>query len=327
MERPSPKHREAAIDDDPSVTPVAGRATIWRDLADPSGREIGRVRGISRITMHRRHAILLAVAALAACRRGQVLSYERYARIEHDTPYALRFGRGGGELLFFGSGHIYDPADPQVERIVALWAEFRPGVGFNEGGDPPALTSVAAAVSGFGESGLVRHLGRRDEVPVTSIEPPFARQVEVLRAARFSDEQIKLFFVLRQAPQHRDRAGAPMSDARAVEALAYFTRVTGLTGSPRTPAELVTACARLLPPIRHWADVPLAWFDPVHETTQVYTNEVSRRTSELRDVWAVDLLVDAVLRGERVFAVMGSSHVVVQEPALRARLGRPRRLA
>ncbi len=276
--------------------------------------------------MRRREAIWLAAAALTACRRGQILTYDQYAEVEHDTPYALRFRRGGGELLYFGSAHVYDPADAQIEQIAALWAEFRPGAAFNEGGDPPALASRTAAVASFGESGLLRHLGQRDGVPVANIEPSFARQVEALRAANYTDEQIKLFFVMRQVPQHRDRTRAPMRDERVVEVIAYFTRVTGLTGSPRDPGELASASARLLPPIRRWAEAPHAWFDPVDTPTPVYTNAVSRRLSELRDAWVVELLTTAVLRGKRVFAVMGSSHVVVQEPALRARLGRPRRV-
>ena len=276
--------------------------------------------------IHRRHALLFAVSALAACRRGRILSYEEYARIEHDIPYVLRFNHGHGSLLFFGSAHTYDPGDPQVGRIAALWTDFRPTLAYNEGGDPPAELALEAAVSRFGESGLVRHLARRDRVPVASIEPTMTRQVEVLREAGFSDEQIKLFFVLRQVPQHLEQAGSPMSDARATEVLAYFTKTTGLTGSPTTPAELAAACTRLLPALRDWREVPQAWFDPVVERSPAFTGTASLRLSVLRDAWVVDLLGEVVGRGERVFAVMGASHVVVQEPALRVLLGRPLRL-
>ena len=271
--------------------------------------------------------MLLAAFALAACRRGRILSYEEYASVDHDTPYVLRFTHGRGALLFFGSAHTYDPGDPQVGRICGLWTEFRPTLAFNEGGDPPAEGTIDAAVARFGESGLVRHLARRDRVPVASIEPSMAHQVNALRAAGFGDEQTKLFFVLRQVPQHKEQAGSPMTDVRAAEVLAYFTKVTGIVGPPTTPDELTSACARLLPGLRDWREVPQAWFDPVFEGALAFTNTVSLRLSVLRDAWVVDLLGDVVSRGEQVFAVMGASHVVVQEPALRARFGRPSRLA
>lgn len=275
--------------------------------------------------MLRRHA-LLALASLLACRRGRVLSYEEYARLEHPTPYVLEFARRSGALLYFGAAHTYELSDPQVERIVGLWEEFSPTIAFNEGGDPPAELSIAAAVSQYGESGLVRFLARRDEVPVASVEPPLAEQARALRAAGFEGEQILLFFALRQVPQHAAKTGTPMQEARLQEVLRYFMAETGLA-SPATPAELAAACARRLPALRHWSEAPQEWFDPVFERPPVFTNEIARRTSDLRDAWAVRLLTARVERGERVFAVMGASHVVVQEPALRARLGRPTKMS
>lgn len=287
--------------------------------------EIGGMMIAARRPMLRRHA-LLTFASLLACRPGRLLSYAEYAQIEHRTPYVLEFARRRGALLFFGAAHTYDPGDPQVARIAALWAEFGPTIAFNEGGDPPAEGTIAVAVSQYGESGLLRFLGRRDGVPVASVEPPYPEQVRGLRAAGFADEQILLFFVLRQVPQHAAKAGTPMQEARLVEVLRYFVEATGIA-APGTPAELIAACARRLPALRHWSEVPQEWFDPVFERPPVFTNEIARRTSDLRDAWVVALLTGRVERGERVFAVMGASHVVVQEPALRARLGRPRNLS
>ena len=264
---------------------------------------------------------------LAGCRRGRVLTYEEYGRIEHDTPYVLRFAASGGALVFFGSAHVFDPADPQVGQIMALWAESGPTLAFNEGGDPPTEVTVAAAVSQFGESGLVRWLAHRDQVPVASIEPPISQQVTALRAAGYSDEQIKLFFVLRQVPQDRERTGQPMGAARVDEVLRYFLKETGIAGAPGSEAELAGSCARLLPgTVGDWRDVPQAWFDPVPGRAPAFTNAISLRLSEVRDAWVVALLIERVRAGERVFAVMGASHVVVQEPALRAALGRPARV-
>lgn len=275
--------------------------------------------------MLRRHA-LLALASLLACRRGRVRSYGEYAQIEHATPYVLEFTGRRGALLFFGAAHTYDPADPQVARIVGLWANFRPTIAFNEGGDPPTESSLAAAVSQHGESGLVRFLAGRDGVPAASVEPPLREQARALRAAGFEGEQILLFFALRQVPQHAARTGTPMQEARLQEVLRYFMRETGIA-EPATPAALAAVCARRLPSLRHWSEAPQAWFDPVFERPPMFTNEIARRTSDLRDAWAASLLAARASRGERVFAVMGASHVVVQEPALRARLGRPTNLS
>jgi hypothetical protein len=274
--------------------------------------------------LHRR-AVLSLLAGLAACRRGQILSHAEYEHVEHDTPYVLRFARGRGALLFFGAAHIYAPGDAQVARIVALWAEFRPTMAFNEGGDPPDEASLMTAAARFGESGVVRFLARRDGVPAASLEPSMRAQVEGLRASGFTDEQILVFFVLRQMPQHRARTGVAMDEARLGEVLRHFHETTGIT-TPATSEALAAACARLLPPLRHWSEAPAAWFDPVFTEPPAFTNVANGRVSQVRDAWTVKLLADHVRRGERVFATMGASHVVMQEPALRARLGRPKRL-
>jgi len=49
-------------------------------------------------------------------------------------------------------------------------------------------------------------------------------------------------------------------------------------------------------------------------------NEGGFPPSDYRDVYIVRLLVQHVQEGRRVFAVVGGSHVVMQEQALRARL-------
>src|SRR5690606_31408205 len=100
-----------------------------------------------------------------------------------------------------------------------------------------------------------------------------------------------------------------------------------IAGPPATAAELQQARDRLLPGAGDWRLVPQAWFDPVFERPPAFTNVISRRLSDMRDRWVVRLLSEQMRAGARVFAVMGASHVVVRERALRARLGRPTRLS
>jgi hypothetical protein len=52
-----------------------------------------------------------------------------------------------------------------------------------------------------------------------------------------------------------------------------------------------------------------------------YLDELSARSNALRDEHLAAVIVDLVRRGERVFAVAGSSHAVKLDAALRAALG------
>jgi len=72
----------------------------------------------------------------------------------------------------------------------------------------------------------------------------------------------------------------------------------------------------LSPQLKDWREVSQGWFDPV--ASQAYTNQISRLSGEFRDLHMVKLLIDEVRQGKRVFAVVGGSHVVMQERALKA---------
>ena len=277
--------------------------------------------------MFPRRTFIGALLGTVACvgRRPSPIPYFEYAESDHAIPYVLLYDMGQGALLFFGSDHISDPDHEQNAQIMNHWSRFGPTLALNEGGHPPTESSAEEAVSRYGESGLVRFLAARDEVAVDTLEPSYAKQVQVLTARGFKAKEIKLFYILRQVAQMRDPDSA-IGSAKAAEVVAYFSTVEGLGAAPTTVGELDTACHLMFSELSSWVDVPLAWFDPVYDRPPTILNQVSRATSEYRDEWVVDLLAERAKGGERVFAVMGASHVVIQEPVLTARLGRPRQL-
>jgi len=262
--------------------------------------------------------VLLLAASFAIAAEPGIMTWEEYGAISHTYPYVVRLTSSEGQLLYFGSRHVYDPADPLVAEIQKLWAEFVPTLALNEGGDPPVAGTIEDAVKQFGEPGLVRYLAARDKTPVLSLEPSRAREVASL-LPHYSRQQIKLFYVLRQVPHYRLATLSVPLEKKIEEDLGTFAALYDLPGAPRTLAEIAESCEVLLPGLAHWNDVPQPYFDPLQETTR-FTNDISRRLSNLRDEHMVDLLAREVERGARVFAVVGGSHVVMQEPALRARI-------
>ena len=270
------------------------------------------------VAIMRRTIVLLLATAFATAAQPKIMTWEEYGAISHPYPYILRLSSTEGQLLYFGSRHVYDPAHPQVAEIQKLWAEFAPTVALNEGGDPPVAETIEDAVGQFGEAGLVRYLAARDNMPVMSLGLSPATEVAAL-LPHYSREQIKLFYVLRQVAQYR-LATLPVSLEKKVEEdLGIFAALYDLPGAPRSLAEIQELCESLLPNVTHWSDVPQSYFNPVPETTR-FTNGISRRLSEVSDKHMVDLLTRNVKRGARVFAVVGGSHVVMQEAALRARI-------
>lgn len=249
-----------------------------------------------------------------------VMSWDELAqRGRVEWPYVVEIGTATGKLFYFGAEHVYDPAHPQIARIEAAWDAFRPDIAFTEGGFPPIERTRDLAVQKHGEAGLVRFLAARDDVPTTTLDPSRAEEMAAL-APVFGRERIKLGHLLRAASQFRARNGREKTDEEMRRVLAIYAQTPGLMGSPRTIAEIEEAFARLLPGHGDYRDAKSSWFDPAKQET--FFNDIARASSDYRDRYVVERLVTHVKSGQRVFAVMGGSHVIMQEPALRSRLER-----
>jgi hypothetical protein len=281
--------------------------------------------------MHRlSYCLLLMTLLLGGCRplarrSAHILTYEEYARLSHSVPYLLELDSSRGALLYYGAEHVFDPRHPQSASIQHLWDRFRPTRAFNEGGNPPVAESADEAVARYGEPGLVRYLAARDGVPVQSLEPAPAAEAAAVLAAGIPPERLKLFLVLRKYATFRQTKHEESVEEFAEQAIASESRVPGLEGPPHNGAELAALYASLFPDDPDWREVPAGHFDPTSADTCL--NEIARLASQARNRHMVGLVTGAVQPGQRVFAVVGCSHVVMQEPVLRAEFPGLRRVS
>ena len=259
--------------------------------------------------------LALAVLLAASCASPRLMTWEEYRKIYHSTPYIVELSCPPAHLIYVGAQHTFDPDSPETRLIEHLWAQRDPEIAFNEGGNPPTLADRDEAIRRNGEGGLVRYLAGRDKVPVRSIDPKRSEQIRALRQ-RFSPEQIKMFFTLLQVKHHRTNPVEPFE-----ELMARVFKNLAAAGLPDSPANLdeVDAAYR-----RHFGgsyrNVPDEWFDPGRSGT--WMNAIATAGSRQRDEFMIEQLAGEMKKGKRVFAVVGASHVVVQEAVLRARVCR-----
>jgi len=260
--------------------------------------------------------LTLALTSCVTSREAQIMTYEEYARIPgpHKTPYILRVDGTRGSLLYFGAEHSVDPGHPQVAEIVKQWAEFRPTVAYAEGGIPSLHETLDEAVRSSGEGGPVRFLAERDRIPVRSLEPPMRNQVEML-VEDFSPEQVKLHYLLRQVMQYRREGRTDSLELYLEPLVRELNNIPELDGPPRKAADIKESVRRVFPGLADWTRVPQTWFSPTR--SEAVTNKMARELSRFRDEHMVSVLIEEVEKGERVFAVVGFSHAIMQAPALR----------
>lgn len=248
-----------------------------------------------------------------------IMTYPEYNLLEHEEPYVLRIDGPGGGLLYFGSRHTTDPADPQIDSIRTLWAAFAPTVALAEA-RKTGRWSMDRAIRTFGESAAPVFLAKSAGVPVYTFEPPLELEIATLRRT-WSPERLLIFYVLRS---YTARSADRRSDGQAAELIRERGRWPGLEGTMRSVADMDSIWRRELPDGPDWRMLP--WQSTWPNRDDTWLNAVSGDVNRFRDQYMVALIETLVANGERVFAVVGSSHVVMQEEALQTLLGgnRPR---
>jgi len=260
---------------------------------------------------------------IKSCAR-ELVPYGERARNPDQWSLDLK-APSGGRLVYFGAQHSRDAAHPQFAELTETWRNTNPTVAFYEGPDRGVGATATETITSFGESGYVRFLAQKSGARIERLEPSPQQEIAAM-AERFPVEQIKLFYILREAARLRDREGKTGEQLNAAMTTMMQRAQTLLGeqfGPPWTLDDLQSAFKRNWTSPAAWSEAPSDWFDPARsgsETGGRFTNEINRASSEFRDRHMYEVLAKAVLAGDVVFAVVGRDHVPSQAAALRCAL-------
>lgn len=211
-----------------------------------------------------------------------------------------------GALVYYGASHTQDPDHPQLADITTRWKAFNPTVGLYEGRSRGFFYGdLIEPFAGLPEPALVHKLARAQDVPLYTLEPGYADEVAAL-LTQYTPKQVALYFFLRV---YTSEAGGNANESLARDLLHKRTDVEGLRGS------LVTL-----------TDVDALWQNDFSDQVDWrvlqgepgYLAEISDASRQVRGDHMMRMIIDLVNKGERVFAVVGSGHVIRQEWNLRS---------
>lgn len=260
--------------------------------------------------------VALSVAGFAQETEPEIMSYKEYGTIRHERPYILRFTQAKGALLYFGIGHVYDPKDKQIAQLEKEFAEFRPTLILNESGTPPVAETAEQAIEKYGEPGLMSFLAKKNNIPIKSLDPPQMEEIKyILSTRRWTLEQVFLFYVLRRIPQNAKKVTRQSAEAMVQEAMDRSAKLPGFESLPKTIAEFDALAKKHFADVKDWRAIEQKVFDP-NPDLDWFTNDIADASVQYRGRFMVKILATEVAKGERVFAVVGASHVVKQEKAL-----------
>jgi hypothetical protein len=152
-------------------------------------------------------------------------------------------------------------------------------------------------------------LARKDKVPVYTWEAPREREIQYTME-QFSREQVALFYILR--PYFGNfRFGKPDDPEAVVEGyIRERSDYPGIENTISSVEQIDAIWQRDFPGEADWRDTSDQFGLPG------YLGEIASRSGEARDEHFARVIIDLVQKGERVFAIAGSSHAVKLEPAL-----------
>jgi hypothetical protein len=170
----------------------------------------------------------------------------------------------------------------------------------------------------FGEVGAGYALARRDDIPAYSLERSWEVEVQAMLDA-FPPEEVLLFYTLRVFISERDGGGDGDVDALASHLLRKRASRSGLDGIFEDLAALDRYWSEhFADEYGDWRELPARALWPSRARKR--PNQWATLSNELRDEHMTRVIIDLVRRGERVFVICGGSHLVKQEPTLRAGL-------
>jgi hypothetical protein len=260
------------------------------------------------------------VDLLARCSK-KLIRYADWDRVKNPIRRLDLTSPAKGRLYYFPAGHSSDPADPQFREIELAWNNVKPTIAFYEGPNRPIAATRDETIQQAGESGFVRFLATRDGVEIARLEPSPQHEADFIMQ-KFSAEQVKLFYVLREAARLRERRKLPEPELRTAIAqlLERASQIKGIGSVITNLDELDAAYRRYWKSPAAWWQAPSAWFDPLNSSAKtggIFTNEINQMSSEFRNRHMYEVLAKAAVEGKKVFAAVGGNHVPMQEPALR----------
>jgi hypothetical protein len=243
-----------------------------------------------------------------------ILTSEEYGALvdTHPRPYIVELEtQNDGALLLYGSEHTQDPNDPQIADIQTRWDNFHPTVTLVESHLGFFVQGFQNPVEEYGEMGWAFSLARKDRVPVYTWEAPRELEIQFV-LERYPVEQVALFYTLR--PYFGNfRFGKPVDpDAVIADYIKERSNYPGIENAITSVEQIDAIWQRGFPNEADWRDTSDQFGLPG------YMGEIASRSGEVRDEHFVRVIIDLVQKGERVFAIAGSSHAVKLEPALRA---------
>ncbi len=254
-----------------------------------------------------------------------------------DTPFAhaearvytFEITKGDKTLVYIGAPHTNDPADTLFADIEKSFEMAHPDMVYVEGWQ--AINAKKRAVENHmdilsledtkkeGESHFTLKLATDAGIDFESPEPDFTEEIAYILEKGFRPKDVYIFYMYRMIDQYIRQHEDPTQEGCRKYLELYIAEFRGASGWPESELDQleqdIFSDITVGEPEKYKNAVdPIPWEGGTWGTL----NDISSTSSNFRDRYMFERIVEGLKHHNKLFVVYGSAHAVKQEPALRA---------
>ena len=263
---------------------------------------------------------------------SKLMTFEEYAGKKHDPVYVFNIEFGTKKVMYFGAEHSLNPESPMFSRIEEEFKKADPqivfveGMYFSQGGKERAIekyknTNRESVIKNHGESVYVFKLATDAGIEVDSPESTYKDEIDSLIEKGFSKEEIFCFYGYRQINGLHRLTDKSKFTEELTRYISIFQRDSqwkdfdysvehlekiGKSVWGKTRGDIMTNDGYRTTPV-----------PPPDKKLFTIINRINQEVTHFRDCNVVRRIVEALKTHDRLFIIFGSTHAVMQEPALR----------
>ena len=244
---------------------------------------------------------------------------ENYEKKGFTFPYTYELKKGNKKFICLGSSHSNDPESPEFKLFKKEFIKLKPQVIFVEGNHEKVdwldkCKSEEYAIK-IDEMAFLSYIAQKKKIPVLSWEPGEVAEIKILDK-KFSRKNIFAHYMLRLIGQYI-QIGKPKDYFEfAIKEFEKLTKWRGFDYSfenlKKIHKELFGFNLTLSK-----SKVQLYSLPPFPIKNDSVLNKIAAESSKLRDKHAVKVILKSFKKYDRVLAIMGGSHAIMQEPVYR----------